>query len=349
MKILIVKTSSLGDIIHAFPTLRYLRGKFPQAEIDWVVERPFAELISAHPDVNTVFQIDTKAWRKHFFASRSEIRMFCESLRSCSYDVLFDLQGNSKSGLITFLSRAETKVGFGRHSYSERSNLWFTHRQFDPPTGGNVRSECLFVVQSYFGDRTPFQDKGVDLKLTSPQQEIFDKLLTLPFLEQGPLVMVCPGSAWPNKQLPYVALEDFLQRLRDHLKCRFLLIWGNQEERKLADALSGALSGSAHVIDRLPLPVLQNLMAKMQLVVAMDSLPLHLAGTTPAPTFSVFGASSAEKYRPEGERHHSFQGPCPYGRTFERRCPILRTCPTGSCIRALSGDSVFEAFLKSRF
>lgn len=348
MKILVVKTSSLGDIIHAFPALRYLRSQFPEGQIDWVVERPFADLISAHPDINTVFKVDTKSWRKRWFGPETwgEIRAFRNAIQGSRYDVVFDLQGNTKSGLITFLASSLSKVGFGIRSCSERPNTWFTDTRFDPPRGGNIRSESLFLAQSYFGDKHPFSDNGVELKLTPKQQESLQIVLQNPFLQQGgPFVMVCPGSAWPNKQLTGEALERFLQRLRDHLKCKFLLIWGNQEERKVVESLNAAMPHSALVVDRLPLPALQNLMGRMQLVVAMDSLPLHLAGTTPTPTFSVFGASLAAKYRPEGERHHSFQGACPYGRKFDRRCPILRTCPTGSCIRSLSGDAVFMAFL----
>lgn len=345
MKILIVKTSSLGDIIHAFPTLSYLRSKFPEAKIDWVAERPFAELVAAHPAVNTVYKVDTKAWRKRWYAPAtwSEILAFRKTVQQTSYDVLFDLQGNTKSGLITCLASAETKVGLGPKTYSERPNAWFTDQFFDPPREGNVRSESLFLAQSFLQDTKPYSDPGVQLKLTQMQAEALQKTLSNPFLAKGPFIMVCPGSAWPNKQMAYGSLERLLHHLRTHLHCKFILVWGNQEERQVAESLHTSLPQASLILDRLPLPALQNLMARMQLVISMDSLPLHLAGTTSVPTFGVFGASSSAKYRPEGRRHHSIQGACPYGRTFDRRCPILRTCPTGACIRSLTGDEVFEA------
>jgi heptosyltransferase-1 len=71
MKILLIKTSSLGDIIHAFPTLSFLRQKFPDAKIDWVVEKPFAELVKAHPFVNDVLTVDTKGWRKNLISKET--------------------------------------------------------------------------------------------------------------------------------------------------------------------------------------------------------------------------------------------------------------------------------------
>jgi len=84
----------------------------------------------------------------------------------------------------------------------------------------------------------------------------------------------------------------------------------------------------------------------MQLVIAMDSLPLHLAGTTNTKTFSFFGPSSSAKFMPMGEQHHAFQGSCPYGKVIQRRCPIIRTCKTGACLRGISSDTLFDAFLR---
>ena len=87
-------------------------------------------------------------------------------------------------------------------------------------------------------------------------------------------------------------------------------------------------------------------MAEMDLVLAVDSLTLHLAGTTSTKTFSVFGPSAAE-YQPEGERHQTYQGKCPYGRLFEKRCPVLRTCSTGACTRGIEGKQLFLNFCAS--
>lgn len=91
--------------------------------------------------------------------------------------------------------------------------------------------------------------------------------------------------------------------------------------------------------------MLQHLMSNMRLIVTMDSLPLHLAATTSVATFSIFGASLGKRFAPVGEQHHFFQGACPYGRTFTNRCPILRSCKTGACIRRLSGKQIFEAYI----
>lgn len=335
MKILIVKMSSLGDIVHAFPALQYLRSKFPQAQIDWAVEKPFAELIEAHPAVNRVISADTKKWRKHLFHCRKSLFDFIKQLREVKYDILFDLQGNTKSALLTGLAHSMVKVGFGKKTVSEWPNLLFTKKRYNPPFGRNIREDYLFLVQSYFNDEKPFIPEKVILK--APFQ------VDLP-LCSGLKVMVCPGSAWPNKRVNPQALIDFLEKLQKQSSCTFFFIWGNSEEKRMAEDLKNRFQ--SHVLEKVPLPVLQNVMEKMDLVIAMDSFPLHLAGTTSSMTFSIFGASSALKYKPLGTSHEFLQGVCPYGRLFEKRCPILRTCKTGSCIRDLSGDFLYEGISK---
>lgn len=343
MHILIVKTSSLGDIVQCFPVVDYLRSKFPDAVIDWVVESPFAELLEAHPDVSAVLKISSQQWRRG--KNWRGIPAFYRELRKKKYDVVFDLQGNTKSGLVTSLAKSPCKVGFGRQSISESANLLFTHRHYDPKKGLNVRYEYLYLVQSYFHDFTFPRDEGVCLHIDKERQGDIDVLLKQS--TSSSRILVCPGSAWANKQISREALLEFLQLLQSHLSCCYLLAWGNKAEKEWVEEIKMHMPGHCTVIDKLSLPVLQYLMGRVDLIVAMDSLPLHLAATTSTPTFSVFGASGAQKYQPIGNRHFALQGNCPYGQTFERRCPLLRTCATGLCIKKISGQDLYQAFISS--
>lgn len=349
MQILIVKTSSLGDIIHAFSAVEFIKTKFPDAQIDWVVEKPFAELIQAHPGIRDVLRVDTRNWRKNWLRSATwnQICTFRKTLREVKYDVVFDLQGNTKSALICSQARAKIKVGFGKEAVAEWPNLFFTDIRFTPPKGKNIRADYLFLAQSYFDDFRGLKGGKSLLKLDSKGEEQRSQILGMSLLRATPKVMVCAGSAWRNKQLEKGAMIEFLTLLYKHMGCAYLFIWGTPEEKQLSEELQSKFSNHSVVLERLGLPVLQNVMDKMDLVVAMDSLPLHLAGTTGTKTFGIFGASSALKYKPEGERHASFQGHCPYKRTFEKRCSILRTCPTGPCIRSISGSHLFKVFQES--
>jgi heptosyltransferase-1 len=346
MRILIVKMSSLGDIIHAFPVLQYLKQCQPQCEIDWVVEQPFAELVQAHPLVRHVLRVQTKKWRSQFLKRKAwqEMVHFCRELHKTCYDLVLDLQGNTKSGFVTMYAKSPMKVGFGYASVSEWPNLLATHARYNPPIGQNAREEYLFIAQSALGNFNERISGGVQLNLSIPEEIQLQPILDHLRQCRGLKVLVCPGSNWPNKQLSQETLQGFLHCLSKKFQAHFLLIWGNPAEKKLAEELIVTLPQTSTTINRLSLPALQNLMSKVDLVLAMDSLPLHLAGTTPTPTYSVFGASSANKYKPLGEQHEAFQGICPYGKTFERRCDILRTCKTGACIKQLKGQQLFDHF-----
>ena len=342
MHFLIVKTSSLGDILQAFPALDWLRQRFPEAQIDWVVERSFSELVASHPAVNRVLTVDTRRWRQALAHSAvwKEIRSWRKQVRETGYDVAFDLQANVKSGLLLSQVRAQQKVGFGGKSAREWFNVFFTHKRIDPDPHGNIRNDYLRVVQSVWGV-SEAQPAGKSLfRITGEQQAQVAELVQAVQTK----ILVCPGAFWRNKQLPVEAWIDLLQRIEN---AHFLLAWGNDAERQMAEQMHAALANRSQIIPKLPLAVLQHLMAQVDLVLAMDSLPLHLCGTTATPSFSVFGPSSAAKFAPEGVQHRTVQGSCPYGRTFVKRCPILRTCKTGACIRSLEGAYLFDAF-KSR-
>lgn len=328
MKILIVKTSSLGDIIQTFPALDYLRSRFPEAQIDWVVENAFSELVRAHPQVNRVLSIESRKWRKNPFKKESRLQRhaFLDLLRSVDYDLLFDFQGNLKSGLVVYKAVAAKKVGFGWRSVSEWPNALFTSYKINPASGKNVRDEYLSLVKGFFKDDSAYAYTPIPLKLEPLQQQ---KLVSL-FSENPKPTLVCPSSAWPNKCLSEKMLIKILRTLD---RGPYWFIWGSPQERESALQLSSYFSGSA-VLERLSLPLLQHVMGRCQLVVAMDSLPLHLCGTTKTPSLSFFGPSSALKYAPIGEQHQAVQGECPYGELFDRRCPKLRTCATGLCLKA---------------
>lgn len=346
MKILIVKTSSLGDIIHIFPVIQFIKQTYPDAQVDWVVEENFAELVRSHPLVNKIIPIHSKKWRRQLLKKSTwgEVIAVYRELRKVSYDLVFDLQGNVKSGIATFCSKSVAKIGFGFKSVPEWPNLMATHWRYNPPNGKNIREDYLFIVQSALNRLCPLTEDGVTLGLKEEDKSKLDLLYGSLKGVEGLKILICPGSNWSNKQLSMETWSEFLQCFPETMKPYFIFIWGTQEEKNLAQDVSKKLIHRSLVMDKLSLPALQNLMGRVDLVLAMDSLPLHLAGTTSTPTYSVFGASSANKYGPLGKQHFALQGDCPYSKKFEKRCDVLRTCSTGACMKSLRGRQVFDHF-----
>ncbi len=345
-KFLIVKTSSLGDIIQSFPVLRLLRKLYPDCEIDWVVEKPFADLLYAHPDVSGVIEVETKFWRKNVFKKAAWVSLkksLC-TLRQKKYDAVFDLQGNIKSALLSRASKSQNRVGYNFSSVPEWPNALFHNRRFPIIQGKNIREDYLELILNYSGSLGDKEEPTVQLKINPNERAMIESLLDFSQLKGPFRVMVCPGSNWPNKQLSQITLQKFLMLLSETYDAKFLFVWGSSSEYEYSCTLANLFPGSSHVVEKLRLPVLQNLMTSVELVIAMDSLALHLAGTTKTPSFSCFGPSSAKKYRPLALHHKTIQGQCPYNQQFEKRCSILRTCSTGACMKGFEVNPLFEEF-----
>lgn len=347
--ILLVRTSAIGDVIQTLPVAEYLRQKFPEARIDWVVEKGIAPLLrqlkvfnADRPLIDTVIEIESRKWAKAPWLKQS--RQCVRRLRDSEYDVLFDLQGNTKSALITLLARAKEKVGFGWKSVREKTNVLATSKRFELPLDLNIRQKYLQLVQSYLRDDLPFESKGFYFDLLPEESSRLNGMLQLPFMQKPPILMIAAGSKWKNKKLHDDALIALMRQAEESAEVRFLVIFGNEEEKAFAEKLLALFPHNAMAAGSLSLPLWQALMRHVDGIIAVDSAALHFAGTTQTPSFSVFGPTSAQIFKPIERQHYAYQGKCPYGRNFHKQCPILRTCPTGACIRALKGDELETLF-----
>lgn len=345
MKILIVKTSSVGDIIQAFNVLDYFHDRFKDIEIDWVVEKANLSLINSHPLINNAILFDMKGWKKKPFKKRviKSFFSFVKFLRKKRYDIVFDLQGNCKSGLVTFICKAKTKVGFSKKCVKEWPNLIATNVHIDVDKNINMRLQNLSLIKKYFKDDKPFEIVGARLKISKLQENILKKLLLNQNLNTKTKIMVCPGAKWPNKQLSFETLLSFLKLVQEKLDASFLFIWGNDFEKFVANKLNKEFLKSM-VVDKLSFPLWQNLMNDVDLVIAMDSSSLHLCGTIETYSFSVFGPTKKDVFKPLGDKHFAIQGKCPYDEKFEKVCPYLRSCRTAACIRYLKSEEIFNSF-----
>ncbi len=346
MKILIVKVSSLGDIIQSLNVVDYLSAK-DNIDIHWVVEKPYFSIIQSNPLIAKTILFDIKRWKKNLFKKRTWISIyrFITHLKKEKYDVIFDLQGNCKSALITLFSKGTAKVGFGRKTVKEWPNLLSTKYHIDVDKHLNMRLQYLEVVKKYFLDFNHIHLKGVRLKINELEKLKLQSILSHPNIQTNMKVMICPGAKWPSKQLSFESLLSFMRLIQNNLNASFLLIWGNELEKFTCRKLNQEYKDSSIIIDKLPIPLWQNLMNDVDLVVAMDSSSLHLCGTISTPSFSIFGPTIAEVFKPIGDIHFAYQAKCPYNKLFSKQCPDLRTCITGACTRYLKSDEIYSKFI----
>lgn len=344
MRALIVKTSALGDVVQTFPVVDYLKNRQHIAHVGWVVEKAAAPLVHAHPLVDTVIEIDSASVRALFprFEMFREWNRQKSHIQAQCWDLVFDLQANIKSGIATWASRSPCKVGFGRKSVAEGPNILATKERFDPPPGHSIREDYLHIVQHHFGDSSPFEMAPIELRLTGAQERILAAEVAR-WPTSTPVWFVAVGSTWPNKMCRTQTLIDLLRLVKGKYAQYFIFIAGNGEELREVGALAQEFSKSSHVLYRPDLPLLQRAMHHAHAVLAVDSIILHLGATTPTPTFGLFGPSNGAKYAPQGRHHGFFQGNCPSGTLFEKRCPFLRTCSSGRCLKSARAEEIFES------
>jgi heptosyltransferase-1 len=132
MRILIIKTTSLGDVIHNLPIIADIKKIHPDATIDWVIEESFAEIPTMHPDVNNVIKVAFRRWRKSLLTKKTwqEVSNFKQNLQTQTYDIVIDTQGLLKSGLLTYLSNSPKKCGYDKNSAREPMASWFYDHKY---------------------------------------------------------------------------------------------------------------------------------------------------------------------------------------------------------------------------
>jgi heptosyltransferase I len=322
---LIVKTSALGDIVQSFAAAEYLAEK---GAVDWVAEEPFCAMLRAHPAIRRVIPIQTRKWRKNPFSS--ELQETIRHLRAEEYDVLFDLQGNCKSGVFTLCAKARQKVGFSLETLPEWPNALVTRYRYHVDPALPIGMGYLRLVQNHFCDDEPFERK--QQLLATPEEMYLDL--------SSPRYMVCFGSNWENKRLTVETLSAFLSEIEGSL----LFVYGSGTERMIAEKYKRTFPGRSEVMGGLSVPEWQSLMRLTDGVISVDSSGLHLAAAAGVPTFSIFGPTKGSVYSPPSDGHKFFQGSCPYNKEFVKRCPILRTCESGACIREINPLELVHAF-----
>jgi lipopolysaccharide heptosyltransferase I len=328
MRVLIIKASALGDVIHALPVLDYLHQVSAAVEVDWVVEEQFREILEGHPQLGLLHVVRTRAWRKAPLAAatRREVAELRARLRERHYDLVFDIQGNVKSGLIAWLSGAANRIGFARDAVREAPNLLFTTRQIP------LRRQDYHVTDKYLRlVSVPFGRDFATLELrstiaTRPEDDAAAEALLLT-LGDG-LVFLCHcGTSWRTKlwaEERWVELGLALQAAYPDVS--LLLTWGSEAERQTAVVVAKGIGGGARVLDRYPLKGLAALMKRVDLVVAGDTGPLHIAAAVGTPTVSFFRATDAKLTGPRGENHVAIQAPLDCTRCARKECARDREC-----------------------
>jgi heptosyltransferase-1 len=305
MRILLIRTSSLGDIVHCLPALRALRGRFPQAYIGWVVEDVFAPLLARDPDLDEVLEVGLRRWRRSPLdpATLREMGAGLGRLNEWGPDVVLDLMGNHKAGLLAAITSCDRRVGLGARLRRERSSAaWLS--EWVEARGEHAVDRALAVAAAV---------SGSDRFLGFGRDQIRAAAEAAPRHRTGGQVVIHPGAAWASKRYP----ADRWGRVAAAIAAatgRPIVVSAGPGEAALARQVEEASGGVATRADASDLPALVALLAGAALVLGGDTGPLHLAHALGVPALFLHGPTDPRTHGPYGAPERALRSETPPSR-----------------------------------
>lgn len=278
--ILLVKTSSLGDVIHNLPVVSDLRRIWPEVAIDWVVEEGFASLPRLHPGVRNVIPVAVRRWRRQLGrgATWAEMRAFRRSLQSVYYDLIIDTQGLVKSGLITWLAQG-LRCGYSAEVARERLAAWaYECSYLIPPNAHAVeRNRWLVAAAAQYTLDLPLR-YGIQAPAEPPA-----------WLPAAPCCALLTATSRDDKLWPEAHWITLGAQLHAAGLCSVLPA-GSPRERERAERIAAAIPG-AIVAPPCDLDTLAALFAAARATVGVDTGLTHLAAALNRPVVALYVAT----------------------------------------------------------
>jgi lipopolysaccharide heptosyltransferase I len=326
-RVLIVRLSAVGDCVQTMPLASAIRAHWPAAHLTWVVESGSAPLVKLQRAIDQVVVLP-----KGF--ARQPRLLWCvrRELVRQRFDIAFDPQGLTKSGLVSWLSGARRRLGFERPAARELSPWFQTER---------VTSRAAHRVDRYLelleplGIRQPNVDFG--LLLPAAANDKANTLLADARLSGG-YVAINPGAGWDSKRWPVEQFAELAVLLGER-GMRSVVTWGGQQELAMAEAIVAGSRGAALLAPPTSLVELAGILQKARLFVGSDTGPLHLAAAVGTPCVALFGASSAAACGPYGAGHVSIQ------RAHDQSRARKANGADNWAMRRIDTKAVFEACL----
>ncbi len=296
--LLLVKMSSLGDVVHALPAVQELAAR--GVAIDWVVEEAFADIPAAHPHVRRVWPIAWRRWRRNPVACREEMRAFLRALRAQPYDLVIDSQGLIKSAAVALLARGR-RTGF---SFTTAREPWAA---FAYVRGHRVARQQHAIVRQR-------QLLGAALGYAPGQEERSGIEVRT---SRSRRVLLLHGTTWDSKHWPVPMWRALAQQIQAD-GYEPWVTWGNVAEQQRAVAI--AQGGSARILDKQPLPGLAEFMAQAAAVIGVDSGLAHYSAALGTPTVGLYGPTAGALTGVRGRHAVSLQAATACSPCMDKRC-----------------------------
>jgi lipopolysaccharide heptosyltransferase I len=355
-KILLIKLSAVGDVIHTIPVLNKLRRRYPAAQLDWLVTPPIAELLRHNPAITNVIEFAREDWSKPWtltpFASYARL---AAKLRANAYDLVVDMHGQVRTAVFTLATGAPVRIGFDRprarvwdassrtfsaearkHAWQgAREGSWLAYTHHIP-----VPTLDLHAVDRYLsvGPILGLEEGPPNFSFPVPQAAIarVESLLRQHDIAGAQLVAMAPGTIWETK---HWGTDKFAEVARHFLQKGFAVaLMGTRRERVVCEEVARLAPGAVDVAGETTLTELAALVRRSAISVTNDSGPMHLAVALDRPVVSVFGPTDPIWIGPYGRTDAVLRAGVPCSPCFLRqlsRCRYDHVCMANVSARAV--------------
>ncbi len=331
MKILILKPSSLGDVVHALPVLRLLKRHLPESSIYWWIQSGLAPLLEHDPDLTGLLRFDRKLW----YQSHNWARMWrtLRWVRAQHFDWVIDLQALARSGMFAWLANGKLSVGL------------------DSPREGARGFYDLVVRRPSFQAHAVDRYLGVLPLLGVPVDNDFEWIPPIPVVQQaleqkwpvqeGPWVSIQPGARWLNKRWPADSFARLVRMLADRYpNLRFAVLGGPEDKAIAATVAAGAPGRTLNLAGQLSLPEMVEWLRLSSLMVTNDTGPMHVAAALGIPVVAAFGPTDPRRTGPYRQLGNVLQLDLPCVPCLRSHCYNWRHM---ECLTELHPDTLFDA------
>jgi len=327
MHVLVVKTSSMGDVIHTLPAIEDATKAIPGIKFDWLIEEGFQEIPAWHDSIDKVIPIALRRWRKSWLKAffSGEIKLFLKKLREKKYDLIIDAQGLLKSAVPAKLARG-TLIGFDKASAREgiAANYYDRDLTVDKSLHAIERVRRLFA-----------RSLGYEYQDTLPSV----KLNLNPAEEDKKGVLFLHGTTWPSKHWPDDSWLELGKLLKEKGEAIYLP-WATDQEKDRAEWLAKELN--VPVLPKLSLTEVAELMLKVKAVVGVDTGLTHLAALLDVRSIGVYGSTDVGLTGALGLNHKNLSANYECSPCMNKVCKVLDENNKQPCFDSITPESILK-------
>lgn len=336
-RVLLIKLTSLGDLIHALPALSDAYLACPGISFDWVIDENFQEVASWHPAVDKIFTTNHRTWRHGLFKKSTYRTIFSlfRSIRQTDYDLVIDGQGNFKSALFSLFTKG-IRAGFDRHSVRE----YVAHFAYQEKHSASRKSHAVERLRRLFSSALNYPMPKTEPNFMIDRDRFAKPSFDLP----ESYLLFIHNAGWSTKLWPE---EHWLKLIQMGVEAGYpiLLPWGNQMEKERAERL--AKFPQVRVLPKLSLSEMGYVIAGASGCVSMDTGLSHLAAALEIPSVTLYGATDSGLIGANGKSQLHLQSTIACAPCNQKQCRFPKEGLHPPCLAAITPERVFES-LKRR-